>query len=271
MFYQVGNLPPVIQSVTVSSGKPDASAGPGPSGPASHGPMSTLTPTHKTGSGGDADQTGGSSMRMVQIKATDPNDDQLIYSVFFRQLGGTDPWVKIADKLKEPQYALDTKTVPDGTYEIKVVASDSPSNPPATALETSRVSSPVIVDNTPPVVASATAAKHLAEEQKLRQEMRDEFLKVVAQPGLAAEVKDNTATISGVAIDANRISAIHYSVDSQDEWVTVLPTSGICDSPKEEFTFTVKDLKPGPHRIAVRATDQFGNMGYASVSVTIAK
>jgi hypothetical protein len=186
-------------------------------------------------------------------------------------LGGTDPWVKIADKLKEPQYALDTKTVPDGTYEIKVVASDSPSNPPATALETSRVSSPVIVDNTPPVVASATAAKHLAEEQKLRQEMRDEFLKVVAQPGLAAEVKDNTATISGVAIDANRISAIHYSVDSQDEWVTVLPTSGICDSPKEEFTFTVKDLKPGPHRIAVRATDQFGNMGYASVSVTIAK
>jgi hypothetical protein len=142
-----------------------------------------------------------------------------------------------------------------------VVASDSPSNPPATALETSRISSPVIVDNTPPVIADM----HWKTMQKM---LTDRELASFA-PSLDAEVKGTTATISGIAIDANRIAAIHYSVDSQDEWVTVLPTSGICDSPKEEFTFTVKDIKPGPHRIAVRATDQFGNMGYASVSVTI--
>jgi hypothetical protein len=257
MFYQVANLPPVIQSVTVSSDK--AEGVPAISGPPSHGPKSIPAPTPK----GGGDEAVGSSTRMVQIKASDPNDDQLIYSVFFRELGSKDPWVKIADKLKEPQYAWDTKTVPDGTYEIKVVASDSPSNPPATALETSRVSSPVIVDNAPPVIVDM----RWKEMQKM---LTDRELAAFA-PSLDAAVKGTAATVSGMSIDANRISAIHYSVDSQDEWVTVLPTSGICDSPKEEFTFTVKDLKAGPHRIAVRATDQFGNMGYASVSVNIAK
>jgi hypothetical protein len=269
LFYQVANLPPVIQAVTVSSGKADAGAGPGPSGPQVRGPMPMPMP--KSGAG--TDQAGGSATRMVQIKATDPNDDQLIYSVFFRQAGTDDPWVKIADKLKEPQYAWDTKTVADGTYEIKVVASDSPSNPPATALETSRVSSPVIVDNTPPEIITAKSYEMNRASQAVDEHKRaDEVHEIVClAKGLDAEVKGTAAAISGVAIDANRISAIHYSVDSQDEWVTVLPTSGICDSPKEEFTFTVKDLKPGPHRIAVRATDQFGNMGYASVSVTIGK
>ena len=60
-------------------------------------------------------------------------------------------------------------------------------------------------------------------------------------------------------------------MDSQTEWQAVLPTDGICDSDDERFAFSVPDLKAGAHRIAVRATDFFGNVAHGAVTVTVGK
>ncbi|MDY6912972.1 MAG: hypothetical protein SVT52_00720 [Planctomycetota bacterium] len=213
--YQMGNLAPVVHAVVVKPadkvpGKPGAPAG------------------------------GPQLYRMLAIQASDPNADKLTFTVHFRQVG-TENWIEIADKLTVPKYVWDTRTVGDGVYELRVTASDSPSNPPAAALSTVRISESLVVDNTPPRIE-----------------------------GLAAEPEANKVMITGSAVDAaSRIVSIHYAVDSAKDWTAVLPADGICDAAEETFVFDIEDLEPGSHRIAVRARDVFGNVGYAAMTVTV--
>ena len=66
-------------------------------------------------------------------KADDDNDDRLQYDVYYRREGET-TWRPLKRGLWDPIFVWDTTSVPDGTYYIKVSASDAPSNSPATAL-----------------------------------------------------------------------------------------------------------------------------------------
>ena len=66
-------------------------------------------------------------------KADDENDDDLIYDVLYRREGET-AWKALRRALVDPILVWDTTTVPNGTYFIRIVASDAPSNPLGTAL-----------------------------------------------------------------------------------------------------------------------------------------
>jgi len=106
---------------------------------------------------------------------------------------------------------------------------------------TSRVSDPVIVDNTPPFIGN-----------------------------LAATVEGNTAHIKFDALDrVSTLASFAYSVDSSQDWQSVLPVDKIADSPDEKVDFEIPKLKAGAHQIAVRATDALGNQAMQNVSVTI--
>jgi len=177
--------------------------------------------------------------RHVMIRAGDGNQDQLAFDIECRRLD-QQAWVKIAKKLAEPRYIWDTRTVGDGVYELRITANDSPNNPPGQALEAVRLSEPVVVDNSAPTVGD-----------------------------LAAKLDGNKASLRGTANEAvSRITAIHYSVDGNDEWTAVLPADGICDSQKESFSFQTEDLEKGTHVITVRVTDLYENTGYTTVTVT---
>jgi hypothetical protein len=228
ILYQVGNLAPQVQAVLVTTGPLDGQQAVG------HMPK-------MPGAVGGENEVKAKFMRHITIKAQDANGDQMIYSIFFRQ-AGSENWIKLTDKLTEPQYQWDTRTVSDGQYELRVQASDSPSNPPESAMTNARISQLVQVDNTPPLIKDL----------------------VVKPEGMKA-------TATGTASDASRIATIQYSVDSQDEWTAVLPIDGIFDSNKEDFSFQSKDLKPGPHRIAVKVEDIYGNVAYGTVNITIGK
>jgi len=217
--YQVGNLAPVVAGVVVK-------------------------PSAKAPNKGNGNAKGPKVFRIVAIQAKDPNKDKLVWSVSFRQ-DGTKSWIQIAEKLDKPMYVWDTRTVGDGTYELRATVSDSPSNPPAAALSSDRVSEPVMVDNTPPAVGD-----------------------LAVEPAAGAKGK---VSVAGAITDASRIVSIAYSVDSQDDWVAVLPIDGICDSSSEKVRFEIDKLKPGAHRVAVRAEDLYGNVGYAAVTVTLGK
>jgi len=221
VIYQVGNLAPAVLGVEVK--------------PSSKG----AKPTQKSLN---------QAYRLVAIQALDPNSDKLKYTVDFRLLRSA-RWVQITDSLTKSRYVWDTRTVADGLYEMRVTASDSPSNIPAAARQASRVSEPVTVDNTPPTIS-----------------------------GLTATVAGDKVVVTGQADDAmSRIVLMQYAVDSVDKWQAILPSDGICDSPSEAFRFeasaddTGEKLKPGPHNITVRATDKFGNTGYGSLNVTVGK
>lgn len=213
--YQVANLAPVVSAVQVTA--TDIGRPPAPKSPTK-------------------------LYRLVAIQAGDPNNDKLVFKVQFRK-ADSKVWIEIEKELKEPRYFWDTRTVADGEYRLRVIASDEPSNTASDAMTASRVSEPVIVDNTPPRFDNLTAV-----------------------------VAGDKAVLHGSVTDAlSRIAALHYSVDSATKWRTFLPSDGICDSSHETFRAEVLDLSPGAHQITIRATDVFDNVGYATQSVTVGK
>jgi hypothetical protein len=101
--------------------------------------------------------------RALRWVASDPNDDKLVYSLWFRpaELAGesakpeTAGWLRVVDNLEEDHYNFDATVLPDGIYRFRLVASDKKSNDPADVKTAELVSEPVVIDQSPPVLASA--------------------------------------------------------------------------------------------------------------------
>ena len=70
----------------------------------------------------------------VRWAAHDDNGDDLIYALYLRGEGET-VWRLLKDKITDKAYTFDATQVPDGPYQVKVVASDAPSHTPSDALE----------------------------------------------------------------------------------------------------------------------------------------
>ncbi|HTS17984.1 MAG TPA: hypothetical protein VMP11_10460 [Verrucomicrobiae bacterium] len=173
----------------------------------------------------------------IHWQATDKDGDALVYRLYF-QADGDDAWVPaFLDKpLHKTEYSWDTESIPDGWYRIKVVASDEESNPAGEALTDEKISELVKVDNTRPQVVE------------------------LAYDAASGELK-------GVARDnLSLIRYLEYTVDG-GEWKFFAPKDGVFDSKEESFEVTIGPLAAGPHYIAVRATDEEGNVGVEKVSV----
>src|SRR5437667_9100347 len=82
-------------------------------------------------------------------KADDENDDELMFDVQYRREGETE-WKTLRKNVADFILVWDTTTVPNGTYFVKIVASDSPSNSLGTALTGELSSAAFEIDNTPP-------------------------------------------------------------------------------------------------------------------------
>ena len=179
--------------------------------------------------------------------AHDDNDDDLRYAVYFRGENQHD-WLLLKDNLDQKYYSWDATAMPDGAYYLKIVASDSPSNPPNATLKTERESERFEIDNTPPVI------------QKLEG----------SAAGMNADRSMGVAyNFQFTAMDATSgIEKAQYSVDGGD-WILLAPAQGISDSKTESYTFTVRGLTPGEHTIAVRAYDRFDNVGAGKTTINV--
>jgi hypothetical protein len=171
--------------------------------------------------------------------ATDPNEDELTYSLFVRKEGWKS-WVLLEDNLAKTEYEWDTTTVPSGVYELKVVASDRKDNPDEDALSGERVTSPFVVSHQPPAVS----------------------VKVVGTDG-------DEAVIEATATDPLvRLTSASYAVNGK-KWVNVFPTDGLFDSKSEAFRFKTEALKPGTYVLVLRVKDAAGNTGSGDVVFTV--
>src|SRR5215467_11145425 len=163
--------------------------------------------------------------------AHDDNDDELKYAVFFRGESEQE-WKLLKDNLDQRFYSFDTTTLADGAYYLKIVATDGASNPPDKALKTERESERFEVDNTPPEIS-----------------------------GLEAGHANGSAQIKFSATDrTSGVERAQYSLDGA-EWLLVAPKTGISDGKQQAYEFSLRDLKPGEHTVAVRAYDRFENVG----------
>ena len=76
----------------------------------------------------------------------------LQFDVLYRREGET-AWKPLKRGVSDPIFVWDTTSVPNGTYVVKIVASDGPGNPPGTALTGERESRSFDIDNAPPVIS----------------------------------------------------------------------------------------------------------------------
>ncbi len=149
-------------------------------------------------------------------------------------------WRLLKDKLTQKFYSWDTTSMPDGAYYLKIVATDSPSNPAGQALSTERESDRFEIANTPPRIEN-----------------------------LRADASGATVKISFVGISSfDAIGQAQYSLDAGD-WQIVLPAGQLSDAPKESYQFEIPAPAPGEHVVAVQITDGFNNTTAAKVSFQI--
>jgi outer membrane protein assembly factor BamB len=185
----------------------------------------------------------------VLWSAHDDNDDDLRFSVFYRGENEKE-WKLLKDKLDQKFYSWDATTLPDGAYYLRIVANDSPSNPPAVTLSTTRDSERFVIDNTPPVI------DHL--------EATTVAFRSASAPASQSEVVKFAARDATSSIDRAQ-----YSLDGGD-WILVAPVGNISDALEERYEFTTSEgLTPGEHTIAVRAYDHFDNVGSAKSTINV--
>ena len=86
-----------------------------------------------------SEQVPFSGKKVIKWQAADPNGDSLEYTVYFRGVE-EQSWKLLEEELRGASHPLDTESFPDGAYLIRVVATDSPSNPLNLALSDEEIS-----------------------------------------------------------------------------------------------------------------------------------
>jgi hypothetical protein len=176
------------------------------------------------------------ALQTLVWRADDQNGDDLSYEVRYRR-EGEPTWRVLREDLVDPILVWDTTTVPNGTYFVKIVASDGPSNAADTALTGEMDSVALEIDNTPP----------------------DLVVSDVRREGTATRVRFEAAD------DHSPILRVECSDDGQ-QWRVVFPVDGIADSRTERFDI-VFDRPLGPRGLSLRASDAMNNVTTRQVEV----
>ncbi|MBZ5663041.1 MAG: hypothetical protein LAO30_00415 [Acidobacteriia bacterium] len=235
--YLPKNVPPEIDEITVQPGyryQPiphvTGSEPPAPGQPRFDPPPPAIR---------DRDSVG------IRWQAHDDNDDQLVYTVYYRG-DGESRWLLLKSNLSDRYYSFDASLLPDGGYTVKVIASDAPSHSPGEALYADRVSSRFEVDSTSPVIDNLTAALD-GKRIRVRFRASDSF---------------------------SPIKRAEYSLDGGD-WQFIEPAGQLSDSKTEDYDFRADvpqpETAPAPmaestgndHVVVVRAYDRFDNLATA--------
>ncbi|MBS1799027.1 MAG: hypothetical protein JSS95_04295 [Acidobacteria bacterium] len=170
-------------------------------------------------------------------QAHDDNGDEMVFSVWYRGVDEKN-WRLLKDKIGDRYLSFDSSLLPDGSYSLKVVASDAPAHTGSDALTGERESAVFVVDTTPPVPGTLTAT---LAGQKIHATL---------------DARDATSPIAHA----------EYSIDA-GPWQYLEPVGKVSDSQTERYDFTadvpaataaVADAKE--HVIAVRVYDRYENM-----------
>ncbi len=241
------NLPPEIQSLTVIngaqkltlSGTPFESPGPAINPPYNSVSSPTLTAQMYDPSPSYGSDPSGKPPVEISWSASDPNKDRLAYSLYMKS-SQEQQWHLVKRNLRSNNFSIPQSSLANGEYRLKLVASDSPSNPPARALQTSLVSGPFWVDNTPPVIQV-----------------------------LSTRVDGNGAVVRFAATTAGAPLRKAEVSTGDDHWRDILSDDGIVDSRRETFTVTLQHLSIGEHVVTLRTYDTAGNVGIGQAMMEI--
>ncbi|MFN3648736.1 MAG: SMP-30/gluconolactonase/LRE family protein [Armatimonadota bacterium] len=146
-----------------------------------------------------------------------------------------------AGTTRQATLTWDTKSVPDGVYLVRVVASDKASNP-GEPLADVALSEPFIVSNTPPQL-------------------------FVFERGISVNAQKEAGVV-GFASGRVSLQGAQYRVDGGD-WTAIEPDDGIWDSASEHFRFTVPAAAAGEWTVEVKLVDVAGNSSTTKVKYKV--
>jgi hypothetical protein len=178
-----------------------------------------------------AKKTERKGFQTILWKASDENGDSLLYSLYIRREDDRQ-WRILKEDWEETIFAFDTVSFPDGIYFLKVEVSDSPSNPLGMELKSEKTSSPLVIDNSLPVVKNFQASK-----------------------------AKRTLTVAFTAQDSlSSIEEVLFII-RPDGWRSVFPLDGICDSQQESFKFDILLAANSDQFVTLKVKDRHGNTG----------
>ncbi len=163
--------------------------------------------------------------------AADKNGDGLLYSLSIKERRG-EQWRLIGSRLVSKIFSFETVTLPDGEYEMKLEASDSPSNPQGRELKDEKLSRPFVIDNSLPII-SGVEVKQNRSRLDIKFTARDSF---------------------------SHIREAKYLI-RPDEWRILFPQDGICDSRLEQFDLSIALPYQADNMITLKVVDEHGNVG----------
>ncbi len=246
--YLPRNLRPQVRSVTVhppgivfqkpySTGDPDLSGFDNRTTPERKLTQAAQSAGQGAAQGRRSYQKG---LETLQWRAEDENEDELTYEVQFRREGDAS-WKTLSTDFTDSILVWDTTTVPNGTYFVRVIASDRTSNSTATALSGELDSAAFEIDNTAPVFA---------------------------QPAVRV---DSGRTIISVDVrdDHSPIQRVEFSVDGE-AWTPAFPADGIADSRTEHYDIAI-DGRVSARGLTLRAMDSMNNVSTTQVVATAAR
>jgi len=252
------NAAPVVDEVVVAPGARWSAQ------PAAAGQAATVNIQFASQSLGGVNFDAGTNGPLAAVKdrgaitvrwaAHDDNGDDLTYALYLKG-DGESVWRLLKDKITEKAYSFDAALIPDGGYQVKVVASDAPSHTPGQALTGTKESERFEVDTTPPVVSG---------------------LKATAEPGdcKGSPCQQPLKVSLDVSFDAedsfSAIAHAEYSLDA-GAWQYVEPVGGLSDARREHYELHVllNGLagKTSEHLITVRVYDRHENVGVAKTVI----
>jgi hypothetical protein len=186
----------------------------------------------------------------VRWAAHDDNGDDLSYALYLRGDGET-VWRLLKADMIDKAYSFDAALIPDGGYQVKIVASDAPSHTPADALTGEKVSERFEVDTTPPVITK---------------------LSVFDTPNVCAGLCCPTpfSMIFDAEDAVSPVVNAEYSLDA-GPWQHIDPVGQLSDSKYEHyyvcFGSAQESVKPGEHLVTVRVYDRYDNVGLAKTVI----
>jgi hypothetical protein len=242
--YLPQNTPPNVRSLTVTSIVGTNTSKSASTAPAA-GSAYSVTVTD-TGEPPAATTTSTATQTVSRLQTTqtqiswqadDSDGDKLLYSVYFRPEDGK-AWQLIRNRMYENTLLLDPDVFADGRYLFRLVASDSPANATEYAKQTELVSTPVLIDNTPPIISVGSSRRAGSTED------------------IDWDVADSTSPLR----------KCEYSLDT-GVWQPVEASDGVTDSQREHYQTQIDKLSPGEHMLVIRAYDAAGNAGLARVLI----
>lgn len=172
----------------------------------------------------------------IEWTAKDPDSDTLLIGLYYRK-SGAEKWTEIETLVGESKHNWNTKPIPSGIYDLRVVVSDEPSNP-IDARQEEVIVERVTVDNSNPKLV------------------------VLSKPRRG----DDDLTLRGLATDDfSRIISIDWTFGSKELWRAAVPDDGLFDSQRELFSVRLPEIPDSELSLQIRVRDAAGNVTVETV------